>query len=62
VKLQTSNGEISVIEVAGVTATSQSGTITVAKVHGEVDLNSIAERCRYATRPGRLSFIRWALN
>jgi hypothetical protein len=42
VKLQTSNGEISVIEVAGVTATSHSGTITVAKVHGEVDLNSIA--------------------
>jgi len=40
-KLQTSNGEISVTEVAGVTATSQSGTITVAKMHGEVDLNSI---------------------
>jgi DUF4097 and DUF4098 domain-containing protein YvlB len=41
VKLQTSNGEISVTEVAGVTATSQSGTITIEKVHGEVDLNTI---------------------
>jgi DUF4097 and DUF4098 domain-containing protein YvlB len=41
VKLQTSNGEISVTEVAGVTATSQSGTITLEKVHGEVDLNTI---------------------
>jgi DUF4097 and DUF4098 domain-containing protein YvlB len=41
VKLQTSNGDISVTEVAGVTATSQSGTITLAKVHGEVDLNTI---------------------
>ena len=41
VKLQTSNGEISVTEVAVVTATSQSGTITLEKVHGAVDLNTI---------------------
>jgi DUF4097 and DUF4098 domain-containing protein YvlB len=41
VKLQTSNGEISVTEVAGVTATSQSGTITIEKAHGEVELNTI---------------------
>ena len=41
VNLQTSSGEISASEVAGVTATSQSGTITVEKVHGEVDLNTI---------------------
>jgi DUF4097 and DUF4098 domain-containing protein YvlB len=41
VKLQTSSGEISATEVAGVTATSQSGAITLAKVHGEVDLSTI---------------------
>jgi DUF4097 and DUF4098 domain-containing protein YvlB len=41
VKLQTSSGEISATEVAGVTATSQSGTITIDRVHGEVNLNTI---------------------
>ena len=41
VNLQTSNGEISATEVAVVTATSQSGTITLEKVHGAVDLNTI---------------------
>jgi DUF4097 and DUF4098 domain-containing protein YvlB len=41
VKLQTSNGEISVTEIAGVTATSQSGTITLEKVHGGVELSTI---------------------
>jgi DUF4097 and DUF4098 domain-containing protein YvlB len=40
-KLQTSSGEISATEVAAVTATSQSGTITLAKAHGEVDLTTI---------------------
>lgn len=41
VKLQTSSGEISATEVARVTATSQSGTITLERVRGEADLNTI---------------------
>ena len=41
VKLQTSSGEISATEVTSVTATSQSGTITLEKVRGDVDLNTI---------------------
>jgi DUF4097 and DUF4098 domain-containing protein YvlB len=41
VKLQTSSGEISATEMANVTATSQSGTITIEKGHGEIDLNTI---------------------
>lgn len=41
VKLQTSSGEITANEVARVTATSQSGTITIEKVHDEASLNTI---------------------
>ena len=41
VNLQTSSGEISASEVAGVTATSQSGTITLEKVHGEINVSTI---------------------
>lgn len=40
-KLQTSSGEISATEVFRITATSQSGTITLFKVHGEADLTTI---------------------
>ncbi len=41
VKLQTTSGTISATDVARVTATSQSGTITLFKVRAEADLNTI---------------------
>lgn len=40
-KLQTNNGEISVTEVARVTATSQSGSMTLVKVQNEANLTTI---------------------
>lgn len=42
VKLQTSSGEINATEVARVNATSQSGAITLEKVHGEANLSTIS--------------------
>jgi DUF4097 and DUF4098 domain-containing protein YvlB len=41
-KLQTSSGEISATGVARVTATSQSGSITLDRLHGETNLNTIS--------------------
>jgi DUF4097 and DUF4098 domain-containing protein YvlB len=55
VKLQTSSGEISATEVAGVTATSQSGTITIEKVHGEIDLNTIGGEISVRNSTGRFN-------
>ena len=60
VKLQTSSGEISATEVAGVTATSQSGTITLEKVHGEVDLNTIGGEISVRNSTGTFKLQRWA--
>ena len=42
VKLQTSSGDISVTDVARVDASSQSGSVTVAKVHDQANLNTIS--------------------
>ena len=42
VKLQTSSGDIRVTEVARVEANSQSGSLTVTKLLGEVSLNTIS--------------------
>ena len=44
VKLQTSSGEISATDVARVSATSQSGTITLNQVRAEADLSTIGGR------------------
>src|SRR5436189_1100344 len=41
-KLKTNSGEIRVADVAGVDANSQAGSITLTKVHGEVNANTIA--------------------
>lgn len=40
-KLQTNNGEISVTEVARVTASSQAGSTQLTKVHAETNVNTI---------------------
>jgi Toastrack DUF4097 len=42
VRLETNSGVVRVTDVAGVNASSQSGSIELAKVHGEANLNTIS--------------------